>query len=29
MKRNIENSYDFSMKKAFVAIDDWSYSYID
>ena len=29
MKRNIENCYDFSIQKAFAAIDDWSYSYID
>ena len=29
MKRNLENSYDFNFLKAFRAIDDWSYSYID
>ena len=29
MKRNLENSYDFNILKAFRAIDDWSYSYID
>lgn len=25
IKRNIENSYDYTMKKAFQAIDDWNY----
>jgi len=29
MKRNLENSYDFSFQKAFKAIDDWCYNYID
>lgn len=29
MKRNLENAYDFTFKKAFQAIDDWSYNYID
>ena len=29
MKRALENSYDFSIQKAFRAIDDWSYGYID
>lgn len=29
MKRNIENAYDFTFKKAFAAVDDWNYSYID
>ena len=29
MKRNIENSYDFTFKKAFQSIDDWNYSYVD
>jgi Ca2+-binding EF-hand superfamily protein len=29
MKRNLENAYDFSFKKAFSSIDDWSYGYID
>jgi len=29
IKRNIENSYDFTFKKAFQAIDDWNYNYID
>ena len=29
MKRNIENAYDFSFKKAFSAIDDWNYGYCD
>jgi len=29
MKRNLENSYDFTFKKAFSAIDDWTYGYLD
>lgn len=29
MKRALVNSYDFSIQKAFRAIDDWSYNYID
>jgi Ca2+-binding EF-hand superfamily protein len=29
MKRVIENAYDFTFKKAFQAVDDWSYQYID
>ena len=29
MKRNLENAYDYSQEKAFRAIDDWSYGYID
>jgi len=29
MKRALENSYDYSVQKAFRAIDDWSYNYID
>jgi len=29
MKRNLENAYDFSFKKAFASIDDWSYGYVD
>ena len=29
MKRALENAYDFSMQKAFRAIDDWTYNYID
>lgn len=29
MKRQLENAYDFSFKKAFNAIDDWSYGYVD
>lgn len=29
MKRHIENAYDFTFKKAFNAIDDWNYGYID
>jgi Ca2+-binding EF-hand superfamily protein len=29
MKRTSENAYDFSFPKAFKAIDDWSYGYID
>jgi Ca2+-binding EF-hand superfamily protein len=29
MKRCLENGYDFSYKKAFSAVDDWTYGYID
>ena len=29
MKRALENSYDFTIKKAFRAVDDWRYNYID
>jgi len=29
MKRTLENQYDFTFKKAFAAIDDWNYSYLD
>jgi Ca2+-binding EF-hand superfamily protein len=29
MKKNLENSYDFTFRKAFSAIDDWNYQYID
>lgn len=29
MKRTMENAYDFTFQKAFRAIDDWSYGYID
>ncbi len=29
MKRTLENAYDFTFKKAFSAIDDWSYGYLD
>ena len=29
MKRNLENAYDYSAEKAFRAIDDWSYKWID
>jgi Ca2+-binding EF-hand superfamily protein len=29
MKRTIENGYDFTFKKAFCAIDDWNYGYLD
>ncbi len=29
MKRALENSYDFSIQKAFRAIDDWTYNYVD
>ena len=29
MKRTLENSYDFTSKKAFAAIDDWNYGYLD
>lgn len=29
LKRQLENQYDFSFKKAFQAIDDWTYGYLD
>lgn len=29
MKRALENSYDYSIQKAFRAIDDWTYNYVD
>jgi Ca2+-binding EF-hand superfamily protein len=29
MKRTLENSYDFTFRKAYSAIDDWNYNYID
>lgn len=29
MKRTLENAYDFTVKKAFAAIDDWNYGYLD
>ena len=29
IKRSLESSYDFSIKSAFKAVDDWNYSYID
>lgn len=29
LKRTLENSYDFTFRKAFKAIDDWNYQYID
>jgi Ca2+-binding EF-hand superfamily protein len=29
MKRALESSYDFTFKKAFTAVDDWNYGYID
>jgi Ca2+-binding EF-hand superfamily protein len=29
MKRTLENAYDFTGKKAFAAIDDWNYGYLD
>jgi Ca2+-binding EF-hand superfamily protein len=29
MKRSLESSYDFTFKKAFQAIDDWTYGYLD
>ena len=28
-KRTLENQYDFTFKRAFQAIDDWNYGYID
>lgn len=29
LKRSLEISYDFTFKKAFAAIDDWNYGWID
>lgn len=29
LKRLLENQYDFSFRKAFQAIDDWTYGYLD
>ena len=29
IKRSLESSYDFSVRAAFKAIDDWNYQYID
>ena len=29
MKRALENAYDYTVQKAFHAIDDWTYNYID
>ena len=29
MKRDLESQYDFSFAKAFSAIDDWNYGFID
>lgn len=29
LKRCLEQSYDFSVKAAFKAVDDWNYTYID
>lgn len=29
LKRNLENAYDYTPQKAFKAIDDWNYQYID
>ena len=29
LKRSLESSYDFSVKAAFKAIDDWNYGYVD
>ena len=29
MKEKLIHTHDFSMKKAFKAVDDWSYGYID
>ena len=29
MKRALENAYDYTTQKAFNAIDDWQYKYID
>ena len=29
IKRSLESSYDFSVRAAFKAVDDWNYKYID
>lgn len=29
LKRSLESSYDFTFRKAFQAIDDWNYGYLD
>ena len=29
MKRDLESQYDFTFKKAFAAIDDWNYGFLD
>lgn len=29
LKRSLENQYDFTFKKAFKAIDDWNYGFLD
>jgi Ca2+-binding EF-hand superfamily protein len=29
LKRNLEQSYDFSVSNAYHAVDDWNYTYID
>ena len=29
IKRSLETSYDFSVRAAFKAVDDWTYGYID
>ena len=29
LKRSLESSYDYSVRAAFKAIDDWAYGYID
>jgi hypothetical protein len=29
IKRSLESSYDFSVRAAFKAVDDWNYNYID
>ena len=29
IKRTLESSYDYNLKNAFKAIDDWNYGYID
>lgn len=29
LKRNLENSYDFSVQRIFNAVDDWAYGWLD
>lgn len=29
IKRNLEQSYDFTLQSSFLAVDDWHYNYID
>ncbi len=29
LKRNLEQSYDFTVQNAYQAVDDWNYTFID